>query len=82
MGRYEIIRKNEELRFQEECPLLIMSSAITKDIQKDAILAQIKFLNIYSKKIDAVYIQLQGKGADGADFEHNDEFVYWSYVKI
>lgn len=76
MGRYEIIRKNEELRFQEECPLLIVSSAITKDIQKDAILAQIKFLNIYSKKIAAVYIQLQGKGADGADFEHNDEFVY------
>lgn len=74
--RYEIIRKNEGLRFQKECPLLIVGSAITKDNQKEALLAQIKFLNISSKKISALYIQVQGIGADGEPFSKLDQFTY------
>ena len=30
MSRYEIVKRNEEIRYQKECPLLIVSSAITK----------------------------------------------------
>lgn len=51
MSRYEIVKRNEEIRYQKECPLLIVSSAITKDTQTGKVLAQIKFRNIVSKKL-------------------------------
>ena len=76
MSRYEIVKRNEEIRYQKECPLLIVSSAITKDTQTGKVLAQIKFRNIASKRISAVYIQIWGKGIDGGLLDTRDDFVY------
>lgn len=76
MGRYEIVSKNEHVLYQKECPTIILSSALTLDHEKNAIISQIKFQNLSSNTVKAAYIKIDCIGLDGESFQGIPEYVY------
>lgn len=76
MGRYNIVSKNNDIRYIPNCPLILLSSALTADKGKDAVLAQFKFQNISDKRIKAVYIGIDCFGVNEETLECLEKFIY------
>lgn len=76
MGRYNVVSKNNDTRYIPNCPLLLLSSALTADKERDAVLAQFKFQNISDRRIKAVYISVDCFGVNDELLECLEKFVY------
>jgi hypothetical protein len=59
MGRYKILNKSENPLYTDNCPVIIMTSALLKDEQDDKVLVQIKFRNMSDKIITAAKVRLK-----------------------
>lgn len=76
MSRYEILCKNENTLYQKECPVIILSSALTLDNEKDAVISQIKFQNLSNKIIKALYVEIVCEGVDKEELAGVHEYIY------
>lgn len=76
MNRYEIIHVDSSERYIETCPLILLSNALTSDIERDKILLQLKFQNMDSRTIKAVFVKVECFSIDGVYLNEDEEFQY------
>lgn len=76
MERYEIIQKIKRPRSLKDCPIIIVSSALTLDKQLDAVLLQLKYQNLSQRVITAVYISVICLGVSGEQLVNVDGYTY------
>ena len=76
MSRYQNLFKNDECMYTDDCPLIILSHALTLDSEKDAVLAQIKFQNLDQRMVKAVYVDIKCTGVANEQFESLENYIY------
>lgn len=76
MGRYEIINRSYDEFYEDDCPIILIGRAISKDNEKQSVFIQLKFQNLCTKNISAVYLEIM---CEGVSYEHLTgipEYVY------
>lgn len=76
MGRYNLICKFDDVLEQKECPIVLLSAALTKDMNSNAVLVQIKFQNIDWRIIKAVYVSIKCIGIDKKTVIEDVKYTY------
>ncbi|MBQ1407728.1 MAG: hypothetical protein IIY88_06300, partial [Eubacterium sp.] len=67
INRYIVVSKDETIRGIDKCPLIMQASALTYDRVEDKALAQLKFKNLGSQPVKAVFIDVKCYGADNTN---------------
>lgn len=74
--RYEILQHIENPFVASQCPVLLLSHALTKDTETDSVFLQCKFENLNSKEIKAFYISVYCADVTGQALSGVDAFSY------
>lgn len=74
--RYKIVVHDTEPQYTSNCPILLQALAITKDNEKNQVLAQCKFENLGYKQIAAIYISIKCCAIDDKSLEDLEHFAY------
>lgn len=64
MGRYNLVCKFDDVLGQKDCPIVLLSAALTKDTNTNTLLCQIKFQNLDIRVIKAVLVNIKCIGVD------------------
>lgn len=75
-GRYIIIQHIQNPFVVSGCPVILVSHALTKDIENDCVFLQCKFKNLEAKEIQAFYINVQCFDVTGHSLDSVDDFSY------
>ena len=75
-GRYTIIQHIQNPFVVSGCPVILVSHALTKDIENDCVFLQCKFKNLEAKEIQAFYINVQCFDVTGHSLDSVDDFSY------
>lgn len=76
MEKYSIINKDEKYYFIKSCPIVIVAQAIVRNNVNNKVHVQLKFNNLSSRKIKAVYISLLCYGVSGEKYDDVKNFAY------
>lgn len=74
--RYTILQHNTNTFYVVDCPLLLVSHALTKDNQNNNIFIQCKFENTLSKSIKALYVHINCFDVTNNPLPDVDSFSY------
>lgn len=74
--RYTILQHNTNTFYVVDCPLLLISHALTKDNQNNNIFIQCKFENTLSKSIKALYVHINCFDVTNNPLPTVDSFSY------
>ena len=74
--RYKIVVHDTEPQYTNNCPIILQALAITKDGEKNKVLAQCKFKNLGDKQIAAIYISIKCCAIDDKHLEDLEHFAY------
>lgn len=74
--RYSILQHNTNTFYVVDCPILLVSHALTKDNQNDNIFIQCKFENTLSKTIKALYVHINCFDVTNNPLPDVDSFSY------
>ena len=58
MGRYEVIQIDDNQYFFKNSRLLLLRSALTRDIEYDSVLVQLKMMSHYQKMISSITVEI------------------------
>ncbi|MDO5139678.1 MAG: hypothetical protein Q4D71_14610 [Oscillospiraceae bacterium] len=58
MGRYEVIQIDDNQYFFKNSRLLLLRSALTRDIEYDSVLVQLKMMSHYQKIISSITVEI------------------------
>ncbi|MDR1329470.1 MAG: zinc-ribbon domain-containing protein [Oscillospiraceae bacterium] len=72
----DTVRSSDGVYFAEDCPVLMTSHSIIKDVTADTVSLQCEFQNLSRKNIVALYISVLCAGIDGGEMQGIDEYVY------
>jgi hypothetical protein len=75
-GRYERLSVDGLTLYASGAPLVILASALLKDTQSGAVVAQAKFKSISDKPLAAVVVDLHAKDITGEQLQGLDNFQY------
>jgi cadmium resistance protein CadD (predicted permease) len=75
-GRYERLSQNRAMYYTSGSPIIEMASALLKDTQTGAIIAQTKFKNISDKPITAVVVDIDAEDVTGEQLQGIYNFQY------
>jgi hypothetical protein len=75
-ANYEIILHNTKEHFIKECPVILKSYALTKDMARDAVLAQCKFENLSIEPISSIRVGIKCYSIEGIEYDGVPEFQY------
>ena len=74
--RYTILQHNTNTFYVVDCPIFLVSHALTKDNQKNNIFIQCKFENTLSKSIKALYVHINCFDVTNNPLPDVDSFSY------
>lgn len=74
--RYKIVVHDTEPQYTYNCPVILQAVAITKDEEKNQVLAQCKFRHLGEKQITAMSISVKCYSVDDKRLESLDHFAY------
>ena len=75
-NRYTILQHETRTFYLVDCPILLVSHAITKDNQNNTIFVQCKFENTLSKPIKALYISVKCYDVTNQSLSDVESFSY------
>ena len=58
MGRYEVIQTDDNQYYFKNSRLLLLRSALTRDIEYDSVLVQLKMMSHYQKMISSITVEI------------------------